>query len=275
LDALEAIWRETLAGFDWLARDLDRDSEIGFVPNPGNIGDALINISCYRYLTGRFRKVVVTSWRDEPAAAHVFVAGGGNLIEEFYGDMADFLAGVARTKRLYLFPSSIKGYDRLLAALSGRARILCREATSFDHVREHLGDADSALGHDAAFAMADRLRAAFRDRISVMPRRSARFYRLDVERKIAEPGDGDLMAQESGDWVDPAEAERAVLTVVPAILSCGRIYTDRLHCAILSAMLGRYVVLRPNSYFKNQAVFDHSLSRLANVRFHAETTLNA
>jgi exopolysaccharide biosynthesis predicted pyruvyltransferase EpsI len=268
---LETIWRETLASFEWLARDVDRDREVSFVPNPGNIGDALINVSCYRYLTVRFRKITVSSWREAPANKHVFIAGGGNLVEGLYNNMARLLGGLDRGQQLYLFPSTVSGYEALLGQLRGRTRMLTRERVSFRHVREHLGEADTALGHDAAFALADRLQAAFRIAIhQVPPQKTARFYRKDKEGKIAEPGDGDLTARADSDWTDPAEAEKAVLAIVPEILACSRIYTDRLHCAILSALLGRYVVLRPNSYFKNQEVFDHSLSRFANVRFHAE-----
>lgn len=266
---LETIWLETLAGFEWLARDVDRDSEVSFVPNPGNIGDALINVSCYRYLTARFRKITVSSWREAPANKHVFIAGGGNLVEDLYDDMAGFLGGLDRGQQLYLFPSTVSGYEALLGQLRGRTRILSRERVSFAHVREHLGEAETALGHDAGFALADRLWAAFAIH-QVPPQKTARFYRKDAEGKIGEPGDGDLMAGGGNDWTDPAEAEKAVLAIAPEILACSRIYTDRLHCAILSALLGRYVVLRPNSYFKNQEVFDHSLSRFANVRFQAE-----
>jgi exopolysaccharide biosynthesis predicted pyruvyltransferase EpsI len=101
---------------------------------------------------------------------------------------------------------------------------------------------------------------------------SARLIRRWATTRLSRwpTGCGDLMARAGGAWTDPAEAEKAVLAIVPEILACSRVYTDRLHCAILSALLDRYVVLRPNSYFKNQEVFDHSLSRFVNVRFHAE-----
>jgi hypothetical protein len=35
-------------------------------------------------------------------------------------------------------------------------------------------------------------------------------------------------------------------------------------------MLDRYVVLVPNAYYKNEAVFGHSLQALANVRFERD-----
>ena len=46
------------------------------------------------------------------------------------------------------------------------------------------------------------------------------------------------------------------------------VYTDRLHVAILGRILGKQAVLFPNSYFKNKALFEYSLSPY--VRFIAE-----
>jgi hypothetical protein len=49
--------------------------------------------------------------------------------------------------------------------------------------------------------------------------------------------------------------------------SHSRIQTDRLHVAIAGALLGREVHLHPNSYYKNQAVYDYSLEQYENVTF--------
>jgi exopolysaccharide biosynthesis predicted pyruvyltransferase EpsI len=37
------------------------------------------------------------------------------------------------------------------------------------------------------------------------------------------------------------------------------IYTNRLHAGIIGALLGKKTYLYPNSYYKNQAVYEHSL----------------
>ena len=52
-----------------------------------------------------------------------------------------------------------------------------------------------------------------------------------------------------------------------AIDQFASVRTDRLHVAIAAAMLGKTVELYDNSYYKNRAVFDFSLSSLLNVRF--------
>ena len=46
-----------------------------------------------------------------------------------------------------------------------------------------------------------------------------------------------------------------------------RVYTDRLHVAILATILGKETVLYSNSYYKNRGVYEYSLSNYPNVKF--------
>jgi len=46
-----------------------------------------------------------------------------------------------------------------------------------------------------------------------------------------------------------------------------KVYTDRLHVAILSAILEKETYLYPNSYHKNKGVYEFSLRNSSNVRF--------
>jgi exopolysaccharide biosynthesis predicted pyruvyltransferase EpsI len=46
-----------------------------------------------------------------------------------------------------------------------------------------------------------------------------------------------------------------------------KVITDRLHVAILAAILGKETVLLPNSYYKNRGVYEFSLKEYPNVRF--------
>jgi exopolysaccharide biosynthesis predicted pyruvyltransferase EpsI len=272
-DAWADLAAETEEGFAWLCNDIDPSEPVTFVPNPGNIGDALINLSCHQYLARRFDRIRLCSVDEIPQTERVFVAGGGNLVAGLYASVAAFVERHCRDRRLHFFPSSVKGMDRWLDRLSGRLRIVCREPVSFAQVAAHVPAGEVLLGHDAAFRLAPRLRAAFAAGIAAHPPGAARFFRTDGERAHALPTDRDLMAEAGGDWRDLAEAERVVAGAAITLLGFGRIYTDRLHCAILAALLERYVVLMPNSYFKNEAVFGHSLSRFANVRFEPGKTL--
>jgi hypothetical protein len=272
MDAWQEISVENAGAFAWLWRDIDVAERVTFVPNPGNVGDAFINLACFRALTSHFGKVVVCSVEQQPQTECVFIAGGGNLIEGLYTTISDFVTSRCRGRRVIFFPSSVKGFGTWLDGLGGRARMICREPMSFAHVAAHLPAEDLHLAHDAAFSLADVIRTVFAAQIQQHPAAQARFLRGDGERAgQAQRGDGDVMAHTGGNWLDLAAAERAVAETAATMLRFGRIYTDRLHGAILAAMLDRYVVLMPNSYYKNRAVFDHSLRRFANVRFHDET----
>jgi exopolysaccharide biosynthesis predicted pyruvyltransferase EpsI len=55
---------------------------------------------------------------------------------------------------------------------------------------------------------------------------------------------------------------------VKLIEESDRVYTDRLHVAILAAILGKDTVLFSNSYYKNKGVFEFSLrTRFPNLKF--------
>jgi len=56
------------------------------------------------------------------------------------------------------------------------------------------------------------------------------------------------------DFVDLVEGSRSV-------------YTDRLHVAILAAILDKDTTLYANSYYKNKGVYEYSLSNYSNVKF--------
>ncbi|MEM5853678.1 MAG: polysaccharide pyruvyl transferase family protein [Candidatus Aenigmatarchaeota archaeon] len=54
---------------------------------------------------------------------------------------------------------------------------------------------------------------------------------------------------------------------VNIIWGARQIYTDRLHNAILAAILGKETYLYPNSYYKNKGVYEFSLKKFPNVKF--------
>ncbi len=54
---------------------------------------------------------------------------------------------------------------------------------------------------------------------------------------------------------------------VDLIENSRRVYTDRLHVAILAAILGKDTSLYPNIYHKNRGVYEFSLYKFPNVRF--------
>ena len=265
---IEQLRIETESGFNWLIEGLDCHRRIAFVSNPGNIGDAMINWACWQYLISKFRQVEICTTKCLPTAEYVFVGGGGNFVEPLYYDTASLVQRLEPHQRIFIFPSTVYGHSEILKSIGTRARIICRDAISFQFVSNHLPAENVYLGHDAAFAIASRLRSEFAER-SKKYSASVKLFRSDRERALSEEGELDIMGQYNSDWVDMTLAASVTRVAARYILSFGQIHTDRLHCAILSAVLERETVLYPNSYFKNAAVFEHSLSRIPNVRFQA------
>jgi exopolysaccharide biosynthesis predicted pyruvyltransferase EpsI len=265
--ALKAINAETVTAFDWLAAKIDRRKPVTFVPNPGNLGDAAINLACFDYLRSRFDTVTICGIAETPQTECVFVGGGGNAVQPFYVAVRDFLDRLGPDHRLYMFPATIKGYAKSLRRVAPIARILCRESTSLAYVARQIGSEKVSLAHDAAFLLAPRLRNAFADRIEKAATAKFRSFRTDRESIHWKLGGNDIMAEHHSNWTNMAAARDLVWTVANYLLEFDEVETDRLHCAILAAILGRRTILRANSYYKNAAVFSHSLSRLSNTEF--------
>ena len=80
-------------------------------------------------------------------------------------------------------------------------------------------------------------------------------------------GGNDIMLAYQGVCTNMAVAHEFVWAAARYLVGFREVETDRLHCAILAAILGRRTLLRANSYYKNAAVFEHSLSRLPNTVF--------
>jgi exopolysaccharide biosynthesis predicted pyruvyltransferase EpsI len=240
---------------------------VSFVPNPGNIGDAAINLACFDYLTERFDNVAICAMTDTPRTECVFVGGGGNAVEPLYGDVRDFLDRLTLDHRLFMFPATIQGYSDSLRRVAPIGRILCREPTSHTYVAAQIGPENVLLAHDASFLLALRLRNDFASCVGKTNPAKCRSFRTDNESIHWELGGNDIMVEHCGAWTDMAVAHDVVWAVARYLLDFGEVETDRLHCGILAAILGRRTMLRANSYYKNSAVFDHSLSRLSNTTF--------
>lgn len=54
---------------------------------------------------------------------------------------------------------------------------------------------------------------------------------------------------------------------VNLVAGAHKVFTDRLHVGILSAILGKDTFLYPNFYHKNKGVYEYSLHKFPNVRF--------
>lgn len=273
-----------------------------FRPNPGNAGDSAINCAAYRLFerVGCRVEVVGADVPVERTRGRVVVHGGGGNLVPLYEAASRFIARHhAGCAQLVLLPHTIRGHEDLLGALGTNVTLMCREAASFEHARRHAPEARVLLAHDLVFgldpsALAAQARRAFLPGVSSPAlalanlkralRRAAHGVRnlggggeLEAFRGDAEAGaraPGRRNIDVSGVFalrdMSPAATLETTWRTLAFLERFDLVRTDRLHVAILSALLGKRVDLHDNSYGKNRAVFEHSMrSRFPHVRLCA------
>lgn len=240
-----------------------RSKGAAFFPGSGNLGDALIQLGTYDY----FQEI---GWSPDiisgmtPLALRgrdaVVLGGGGGWIEGHYKYYPEILTPfLERGGELLILPSTFWGYQSFLRRYASQLTVFVREEASLRELsgveelrgRLHLAD-------DMAFATNPT-------RFSVRGTPSfplIKLLRRDGETKSADtPMESiDLpIAFNNTQWSSAELALSPLMAATNTIELFNTVETDRLHMAILSAMIGREVTFRDNSYFKNRGVFERSL----------------
>jgi exopolysaccharide biosynthesis predicted pyruvyltransferase EpsI len=267
-----------------------------YVPNRGNAGDSLIGEAIFQFFDRiglSYTTVNLTDRLMKPS--RVVIAGGGNLVMP-YRNIRDFLENnFDQFEEVVILPHTIQGHEDLLAKLDGRFRLICREERSYDFCRKHASGATVLIGDDMALlwdheetvarAHAEAFRnlgdATFHMRnIKHLVRRlqyrgkirngTLNAFREDVEKadRPVPENSVDVSQAFSTETTTRPYAACAVQAMCLFLDHVDRVRTDRLHVAILSAMLGKAVEMFDNSYGKNRSVYEYSLAgRFPNVTF--------
>ena len=273
-----------------------------FRPNPGNAGDSAINCAAYRLFDRLGCRVEVVP-ADVPVArtrGRVLVHGGGGNLVPLYDAASRFIARHhAGCTRFILLPHTIRGHEDLLGQLGANVTLLCREAGSFAHASRHAGAARVLLAHDLVFGLDPAALVAEARRRFLPGVSSPRLALANLKRGLRRAAHGVRNADRARELeAFRGDAESAARTLGPRNIDVSgvfalrdmspggalettwrtlafldrfeRVRTDRLHVAILSALLGKQVDLHDNSYGKNRAVFEHSMrERFPHVRLAA------
>ncbi len=234
--------------------DACRSGPVYFFQPTGNWGDALIRYGSRRFFedigleyTELYRDT--RHWYWPLLRGGTLIWGGGGAWCEAWQSSANRVTTFSKRFRVLVLPSTYQGtYDYPNVTFWARDRF-----ESLEHMPH------ARFCHDMAFYL--------RHIESLEPtEETGFFFRQDHEsagRFTLPPQNVDLSlggTQLSG----IAEFARRASAV-------RRIYTDRLHVAIMGALLGREVHLFPNVYFKNRAIYWSSLSVLhENIIFHED-----
>lgn len=244
-----------------------KNEEIIYCPNPGNIGDGLIAFATYCLFDeiGLSYKIVKLNDFVEPGRI-IFYGGGGNLIEGLYEESINFIRNnISNCKEMLILPHTILGFSKFFNESQEKLKIICREEQSYhDLIKGGFSEDKLLIDHDLAFyfAQADFLRS---DKIIEEAEAIEAFYcfRQDGEKTSNNiPSENfDISLTWNGSiWHNKNLAKFSSLSVASYLQSYQTIHTNRLHIAILSMLLGKHVFLYANSYFKNKAVYEYSIS---------------
>jgi len=234
----------------------------------GDRGDALV----HRGATEFFRAMGITcrDYRITDDLSHVngdilLIYGAGTFMRR-KNPLVRQLAWVApRFSEIVLLPSSydlenprVRSFAR---SWDQRYTVFCRELVSFDALRPPKAKPKTILlGHDLAFhadvsQWADKRASG----------RAGVFRRDDEAASGGFPRDLD-------DYTDVAlGSDHDPDPMLDYIARYAEIHTDRCHVAIAAAMMRRNVVFYQSRYFKNRAIYDHSLAGRAHVTFVTRT----
>jgi len=274
--------------------------EIVFQPNRGNAGDALIALATYQLFDDLGLRYRVYRDGDDLSDAVLVYGGGGNLVPH-YSQCARFLAAhLEHAMQIVILPHTISGHRDLLSRFGSNVEVICREPISYDYVCQAAPSAGVRLLHDLALILDPRAilaKAEWRRSWVARPRAedvrpASHRYRLrrlgaDIglvaSRLAGRPPALDCFRRDSErSEVRIPWCNVDLSTATPYDRSMGRrsgaeatafelfryldrfevIRTNRLHVAIAGALLGKRVRFAPNAYWKNEAVYRHSLRQV-------------
>lgn len=263
---------------------------IYYVPNRGNAGDSVITwaaISLFKRFDIDYRYCY--DWTQiDPAGKVVVYGGGGNLIDDCYACQRVMSALHDKVKRFILLPHTVVGHGDFLRTLGDNVDLFCRELRSLEYLQNLPLKANVLLAEDLVFAMdVSALRATTMDfvrlffishRYRMRLRRNAAFelrqfftaqcetlhcVRTDGEStNMQSPEDNvDLSAVFAYGMKTELAARCASYRFCKFIDRHQQVETNRLHVGIVASLLGKQLKMHPNSYFKNQAIFELSMQQ--------------
>jgi exopolysaccharide biosynthesis predicted pyruvyltransferase EpsI len=232
-----------------------RGKSIDFYRFPGNYGDSLIwhgTKIILKELNITENYVEINSSKSN---AVLFIDGGGNFVD-YYSDVRDFLTEKPNLyEEVVILPHTIFGDKQIeiLNNLSGNIAVFCREKVSFEFLKEKFINGEVYLWHDCAFYNEFQKTTIGQGILNA--------FRKDKESVIEKEPELNHDISYNG------YATKPLNEFVNCLNEYEEINTDRLHVAICGTLLGKKVNLYPNSYYKNKAVFEYSLSKFPNISF--------
>jgi len=213
--------------------------------------------------------------------AHVILTHGGGNVNDLYGVGIRLLKNMIQhslNRVIIVGPQSYwfkwTRFPELFLTAKQEVHLFCRERYSYDLLKSlsFPKNVHVNLSHDTAFYLSKKDFQARRGAYDLIcfrtdARESLLFQKtrdLDVLQKT---GPRDLRKSQKRVFVGDIQSLPNFREFLELIEGSRKVCTDRLHVAILSAILGKDTTLYSDSYYKNKGVYEYSLSSYPNVKF--------
>lgn len=249
--------------FDLLLKSYHLSHRFVYKANPGNAGDGVIASATYDF----FERNALTyipyreGERYSSETDILIFGGGGNLIEGLYSEGHDFIQNnIGKFHKVIIMPSTIRGYSDLFINNIDKFVVFCRENITFDYIKSlnYEPNKNVFITDDMAFYL------DLNKYLSLKPvyKKQANCFRTDSESLTGDykENNHDISLTWNGDyWDNEFLARNSTRCMINFLEEYKVVNTDRLHVAILASLLGKEVNFYPNSYYKNEAVYNYSL----------------
>jgi hypothetical protein len=241
-----------------------RGREIVALLNRGNRGDGLVHLGGRQFLSGL--AVPVREFRDTDdlgrMSGQVLLIYSAGAMARRNRKLQRLLKWLApRFNDIVLLPDSfdlsVSSTRSFAQSWDRKYHVFCRELVSFDMLRQSKAKPNNLLlGHDLSFHL-DLNPWASRPANGI-----GGVFRHDAEASYGR------LPRELDAVEDAARGtERHPEGLLEFVARFAELHTDRTHAAIAAARMGRGVWFYPNSYFKNEAIYHHSLASMPQVHF--------
>lgn len=243
-------------------------SKFTFLPNHGNLGDALIAAATYQLFE---KKGLDYKVYPECYGNTIVYGGGGIWTSEYKKTWTDIIEIFKRFKNIIILPSSFYKCDEFFHEIDERYIIFCRDATSYEYVTSQNSKARVLLANDMAFRCNSDV---FNKKIKITKKHKKVLSRInellykkgriifalrnDNEKTNEIVTTFDISGIWHNGFLESNDAFFGALLLVAIINSYDVIITDRLHVAIASLMLQKSVFCIDNNYGKLTSVLEFS-----------------
>lgn len=235
-----------------------KDTEIIYVPNPGNAGDSLIAHATIQLFDRLELNYIFGNHLEKYKNRVLFYPGGGNLVG-LYKDCYNFIENNKNDNEIVLLPHTVNNEDELIKSLGDNVTIICREKRSYAYVYSLIKNKSKVfLAPDLAFSITGLDKYKSKKGTGTL-----NCYREDCEKMtIPIPSDNidlSMFLLKPGNTDNKEIIKQVSESVFEYISDYSMIKTNRLHIAIAGSLLNKAVIFNQNSYFKNQAVYEYMI----------------